>query len=184
MLKEIMTASELASYLRVDVRTVYRYLKEAQLPALRMEGRWRFRRDAIDQWLLQRSPAETRQPPTFRVMVVDDNELFRSLLLTLLQETPGYAVQGAKDGEEALELFRNVSFDLLITDLQMPKMDGLTLIGHVKRLYPHTRTIIVTGFGAKENAIEALHFGVNEYLEKPIHDLQAFRSVVERVLTS
>ncbi len=184
MAEEIMTAFELARYLKVDVRTVYRYLKESQIPAIRMGGRWRFRREAIDQWLLQCSPAETRQPPTFHIMVVDDNEIFRSLLFTLFQETPGYVVQGAKDGEEALALFREVSFDLLITDLQMPKMDGLTLIGHVKRLYPHTRTIIVTGFGAKETAIEALHFGVNKYLEKPIRDLQAFRSVVERVLTS
>jgi excisionase family DNA binding protein len=184
MTEELMTASELANYLKVDIRTVYRYLKEAQLPALRMEGRWRFRQEAIDQWLLQRSPAETRQPPTFQIMVVDDNEIFRSLLLTLLQETPGYAVQGAKDGEEALALCQTMAFDLLITDLQMPRMDGLTLIRHVKRLYPHTRTIIVTGFGAKENAIEALRFGVNEYLEKPIRDLQAFRSVVARVLTS
>lgn len=184
MVEELMTAPELARYLKVDLRTVYRYLKESQIPTLRMGGRWRFRRQDIDRWLLQCSPAETRQPPTFRVMVVEDDEPCRSLLTTLLREMPGTIVQEAEGGEEALALCRTLAFDLLITDLQMPTMDGLTLIRHVKRLHPSTRFVIVTGFGAKESAIEAIHLGVSAYLEKPIRDLQLFSTTVERVLRS
>lgn len=184
MAEELMTASELARYLKVDLRTVYRYLKESQIPTLRMGGRWRFRRDDIDRWLLQCAPAKTRQAPTLRVMVVEDDENLRSFLTTFLRETPGYIVEEAKDGEEALALCRTLAFNLLITDLQMPTMDGLTLIRHVRRLSPSTRFVIVTGYASKENAIEAIRLGVSAYLEKPIRDLQLFSTTVERVLRS
>lgn len=180
--EELMTAQELARYLKVDLRTVYRYLKDTKLPAIRMEGRWRFRREEVDRWLLHDLPAKARQALPLRVMVVEDDEHFRSFLTTVLRETPGYIVQEAKSGEEALALCRDMGFDLLIVDLRMPKMDGITLIHHVRRLHPSTRFIIVTGFGDKKSAIDAVHLGVSEYLEKPIRDLQLFRTTVERAL--
>lgn len=71
MTDELMTGPELAKYLKVDLRTVYRYLKDAQLPAIRMERRWRFRRADIDRWLLRRAPIEARKRPQRRALPVD-----------------------------------------------------------------------------------------------------------------
>lgn len=181
MTDELMTAPELARYLKVDLRTVYRYLKEAQLPAIRMEGRWRFRQRDIDRWLLRRAPLGARKRLQPRILVVDDDENFRSLLVDFLQ-TSGYTARGAEDGEAALALLREVPFDLLLVDLRLPGMDGLELIRQAKSLHSPAPIIIVTGYGSKESAIEAVRLGVTNYLEKPIRDLSALASAVQQAL--
>ena len=181
MNEELMTARELAKYLKVELRTVYRYLKDAQLPALRMGGRWRFRRGDIDQWLLHRAPLQAHKPLQPRILVVDDDENFRMMLLDFLQAS-GYSARAAEDGKAAVSLLREMTFDLLLVDLRMPGMDGIELIAQAKRLQPQARTIILTAYGSKETAIEALHLGVTDYLEKPIQDLRMLESAVEQAL--
>ena len=181
MADDLMTAPELAKYLKVELRTVYRYLKDAELPAIRMGGRWRFRKEDIDRWLLNHAPphAHTRQQP--RILVVDDDETFRSLLDDFFQ-TKGYLFRGAENGEAALALMRETTFELFLVDLRMPGMGGIEFIRQAKRLRPDIRILVVTAYGAKESAIEALRLGVVDYIEKPIRDLEVFASAVKLAL--
>ena len=185
----LMTVPELANYLNVELRTLCRYLKvhplahkDAQLPAVRMGGCWRFRKEEIDRWLLQQPALQTHAPQQPRVLVVDDDENFRTMLLDLL-ETSGYMAQGAEDGETALALLREVIFDLLMVDLRMPGMGGIELIRQAKSLQHHARVIVLTGYAGKESAVEAASLGVTDTMEKPIRNLRALESAVEFALS-
>ncbi|MBI2903267.1 MAG: response regulator [Candidatus Methylomirabilis oxyfera] len=189
MTDNLMTAPELAQYLKLELPTLCSYLrvhplarKDAQLPAIRTEGRWRFRKEDIDRWLLQHTvlPAHTRQQP--RILVVDDDDNFRWMLLDLL-ETSGYAAQGAEGGEVALALLSEMSFDLLFVDLVMPGMSGIELIRRAKSLRADTRIIILTGCEGSEGAIEELRLEVTDTLEKPLRDIRLLESAVELALS-
>jgi DNA-binding NtrC family response regulator len=120
-----------------------------------------------------------QQPP---ILVVDDDENFRTMLLDLL-ETSGYMAQGAEDGETALALLREVTFDLLMVDLRMPGMGGIKLIRQAISLQPHAPVIILTGYADKESFIEASILGVTATIEKPIRDLRMLESVVQLALS-
>ena len=185
----LTTVPELANHLKVELRTLCRYLKvhplahkDAQLPAIRMGGRWRFRKEDIDQWLLQHPllQVQARQQP--RILVVDDDENFRTMLLDLL-EASGYMAQGVEDSETALVLLREVTFDLLMVDLRMPGTGGIELIRQANSLQPHAPVIILTGNADKESAVEAASLGVTDTIEKPIRNLRALESAVEFALS-
>jgi excisionase family DNA binding protein len=183
MADDLITAPELAKYLKVELRTVYRYLKDADLPAIRMGGRWRFRKEDVDRWLLDRAPSHTHTRPQPRILVVDDDETFRELLNDFFQ-TKGYLFRGAESGKAALAMMGDLTFDLLLVDLQMPGMGGIEFIRQAKRLRPDIRILVLTAYGDKESAIEALRLGVTNYLEKPIQNLQALASTIELALRS
>ena len=185
----LMTISELANYLKVELRTLCRYLKvhplahkDAQLPAVRMGGRWRFRKEDIDRWLLEQPALQPHAPQQPRILVVDDDENFRMMLFDLFEAT-GYMVQGVENGEAALVLLRDMTFDLLLVDLRMPGMGGIELIRQANSLQPHAPVIILTGNADKESAVEAASLGVTDTIEKPIRNLRALESAVEFALS-
>jgi DNA-binding response OmpR family regulator len=100
------------------------------------------------------------------VLVVDDEETIRELLLKTLA-LADYEVDLAPDGRTALERMRMIQYDLLITDLRMPGVDGLTVIREARRLKADIAVIIVTGYSSEASAIEAINLGVQGYLTKP-----------------
>ena len=174
-----LTTDEVIEYLQVNLRTVYRLIKAGKIPAVRVGRQWRFRKTDIDAWLeRERShsipPVRSSPTPTQpakpdgrpRVLVVDDEASIRDLLSKMLA-LADYDVDVADDGRAALERMRKVSYDLLITDLNMPGMDGLTVIHEARRLNEHLPVIIVTGFSTEASAIEAANLGVSGYLTKP-----------------
>ncbi len=174
-----LTTDEVLAYLQVNLRTVYRLIKAGKIPAVRVGRQWRFRKTDIDAWLeRERShsipPVRSSPMPTQpakpdgrpRVLVVDDEASIRDLLSKMLA-LADYDVDVADDGRAALERMRKVSYDLLITDLNMPGMDGLTVIHEARRLNEHLPVIIVTGFSTEASAIEAANLGVSGYLTKP-----------------
>ena len=79
----------------------------------------------------------------------------------------GFAVDTAQDGVEAIEKIQDAEFDLVLTDLMMPRMDGMELLRHVKQTQPETNVIIMTGFGSIENAVDAMKQGAADFLTKP-----------------
>ena len=90
----------------------------------------------------------------------------------------------APDGLAALELLAEGDFDILISDLNMPRLDGLSLLKQVRTLYPNILGILITGFGSLESAIEALRLGVYDYIQKPFmvgEVAVTIRNAVERV---
>ena len=118
-----------------------------------------------------------------RVLVADDDEIFLEILAETVEKT-GAAVELAPDGLVALEQLSAGDFDILISDLNMPRMDGLALLRNVRALYPHILTILITGFGSLESAIQALRLGAYDYIQKPFMVEQmgvTIRNAVDRV---
>jgi len=126
---------------------------------------------------------ESELNTAIRVLVADDDEVFLEILAETV-ESAGASVVLAPDGLAALERLAAADFDILITDLNMPRMDGLSLLKHVRASYPHILSILVTGFGSLESAIEALRLGVYDYIQKPFMVEQVavtIRNAIERV---
>ena len=98
--------------------------------------------------------------------MVDDEPSIRDLLSKTLALAE-YEVDLAPDGKTAIERMRIVPYDLLITDLRMPGVDGLTVIREGRRLRPDLPVIIITGYSSEASAIEAVNLGVSGYLTKP-----------------
>jgi CheY-like chemotaxis protein/anti-anti-sigma regulatory factor len=107
------------------------------------------------------------------VLVVDDEENVRVTTAAILEQE-GYAVETAADGREALELTARRHFDLVLTDLRMEDMDGMTLLHELQSRHPNLVTIVLTGYASIESSIDALRQGVYDYLTKPctVEDLK------------
>jgi two-component system response regulator PilR (NtrC family) len=101
-----------------------------------------------------------------KVLVVDDEQSLRDVLSIMLKRA-GYAVTSAMDGEEAIELLNREIFDLVITDLRMPKIDGMEVLKAVRSVSPETVVLIITAFATADSAVEAMKQGAYDYLTKP-----------------
>jgi excisionase family DNA binding protein len=176
-----LTTEEVLAYLQVNLRTVYRLIKAGKIPAVRVGRQWRFRKRDIDAWLdsSQRPRSARTSPPAPapaarsddapsrpRVLVVDDEATIRDLLAKTLALAE-YDVDVAADGRTALDRMRMYAYDLLIADLKMPGLDGLSVIREAKRYKADLPVIIITGFSTESSAIEAVNIGVAGYLTKP-----------------
>jgi excisionase family DNA binding protein len=177
--ESFLTTEEVLDYLQVNLRTVYRLIKAGKIPAVRVGRQWRFRKRDIDAWLESQRPRTGRATPSPgvrpaaaasaghpRVLVVDDEASIRDLLSKTLALAE-YDVDLAPDGRTALERLRLLPYDLLITDLKMPGVDGLAVIREARRLKADIPVIIITGFSTEASAIEAVNLGVSGYLTKP-----------------
>jgi excisionase family DNA binding protein len=179
--ESFLTTEEVLEYLQVNLRTVYRLIKAGKIPAVRVGRQWRFRKRDIDTWLENQRTRSGRTAPMAvpqprpsaspaagrpRVLVVDDEASIRDLLSKTLALAE-YDVDLAFDGRTALDRLRTTPYDLLITDLKMPGVDGLTVIREARRLKTDLPVIIITGFSSEASAIEAVNLGVSGYLTKP-----------------
>lgn len=113
-----------------------------------------------------------------KILIVDDEEGVRYSLLELLQEN-GHLVRAAEHVPAALASLEAEPADLIISDLSMPKMDGLTLLEEVRRSFPDTLFVLMTAYGDERTAVRALKMGAYDYVPKPF-DNEEIRSVVRR----
>jgi DNA-binding NtrC family response regulator len=116
-----------------------------------------------------------------RILVVDDEEGVRTFLAESL-ERDGHEVEQAEDGALGLKAAREEPFDVVITDLKMPKMDGMTLVRTLRTEQPDVELIVLTAFGDVSTAVEAMKLGVFDYLQKPLSGPAAVRDLVKRAL--
>src|SRR5258708_16303187 len=115
-----------------------------------------------------------------RVLVVDDEPMMSDSLRQHLAEE-GYSVDTAASGAEAIDLFDGGAHHLVICDLQLPDMDGLTLLRHMKDAKPTTEVLVVTGYGSVQTAVEATKAGAFYFVEKPF-DFEELLPLVEKAL--
>lgn len=115
-----------------------------------------------------------------QILVVDDSPDTLELLQRNL-ESKGYRVLTALGAVEAIKVLESVPIDLVITDLKMPEVDGLSLVRHIHENYKNTEVMMITGYPSIEGAVEAVKTGAEEYLAKPFIDEELFASV-RRVL--
>ncbi len=102
-----------------------------------------------------------------RILVVDDEKIIRESISFILKKE-GFSVTEAANGKKAYEKLCAESFDLIITDLEMPEMKGIELLGHAMEMNPQSLVIIITAYGSLETAIAALRKGASDYILKPI----------------
>ncbi|RPJ01154.1 MAG: sigma-54-dependent Fis family transcriptional regulator, partial [Deltaproteobacteria bacterium] len=103
-----------------------------------------------------------------KILVVDDEPALRELLKRGLSQLGNYSVEVASNGEEAVEKIEKDIFDLVLTDLMMPEMNGMDLLKTIKGRRPEIIVIMMTAHGSIETAVEAMRLGANDYITKPI----------------
>ncbi|MBI5183014.1 MAG: sigma-54-dependent Fis family transcriptional regulator [Nitrospinae bacterium] len=115
-----------------------------------------------------------------KILVVDDEKGMREFLSIMLKKE-GYEVISAEGGGEAIDLIKDDSFDLVITDIKMPRLDGLTVLNAIKEIEPHTPVIMITAFAATETAVEAMKKGAYDYITKPFK-IDEIRLIIKKAL--
>jgi two-component system copper resistance phosphate regulon response regulator CusR len=125
---------------------------------------------------MDRQPADV-QSPAMRVLVVDDSERVRKTLATGLRGH-GMAVETAADGAEALTMLNGLSFDLIVLDLMMPRMDGMQVLQALKPKSAKPRILVLSARDQVQDRVDALNLGADDYLVKPF----AFEELLARLL--
>ncbi len=115
-----------------------------------------------------------------KILAVDDEQNFLHLLSHTLQKE-GYEVRTALDGPEALRKLEQEEFDLALIDVRMTPMDGLAVLGDIKKRYPHTKVIMITAYPTGEARRLSLQQGAVQYLTKPI-EIQDLKLTIRQTL--
>ena len=118
------------------------------------------------------------KPPS--ILVVDDELLIRDLLYDFFLGQ-GWEISIAENGEKALEILRLKKVDLVLADIKMPHMDGLTLTSEVKESYPDIPVVLMTGYPSVESAVAALRNKAADYVTKPFNINQLFKLIDAKV---
>jgi excisionase family DNA binding protein len=160
-LEELMTLEEVASYLRVTTKTIYRLLERGAIPATKVGRRWRFRKDSIDVWLRQNSTKTGA-----KILVIDDDETVCSLFKDTL-EGSGHTVTTVNESSQGLELVKNQDYDLVFLDLKMPVMDGAELFRQIRLVKPELPVTVITGYPDSDLMMNALTHGPLGVMNKP-----------------
>ncbi len=114
-----------------------------------------------------------------RILIVDDEENTRIGLSKLLSQE-GFEVESAANGNEALDYLGRRKVNLVISDINMPEMNGLVFLRELSRKFPSTNVIMITAYGGVESYLEAMNLGAYEYLHKPVR-LDELRSVMKKI---
>lgn len=115
---------------------------------------------------------------TTTLLIVDDEAMIRNLLEKILSKE-GYKILTAKDGLEALEVMESSKVDIVISDMKMPRMNGLELLKRIKKERPDIGVVIMTGYGDTYTVKDALLLGADEYITKPFKSYEMLM-IVER----
>lgn len=116
------------------------------------------------------------------ILIAEDEKLIRKGLVTMVQRAsvPIDVILEARDGEEALSVLKQNDVDLLITDIRMPKMNGIELVSHISELKHRPLVLVISGHDDFSYAVEMLRMGIFDYLLKPI-ERERFYSVLEKL---
>jgi excisionase family DNA binding protein len=163
-LDRLMTVKEAASYLQLNYMTVYRLIEKGSIPAIRVGGNWRFKKEMVDDWLNKRVQGEKGS-----VLVIDDDPLIRDLMKEIILQQD-FKVSTVENGEEALALLGKESFTLVFLDLVLPGLSGIDVFKAIKEKSNNTLVVIVTGYGDDPVALNAMDLGPLLLMRKPFKD--------------
>lgn len=117
---------------------------------------------------------------SFKILVVDDEEIMRDALFDVLSDV-GYKVFTAPNAAEALEILKKEPFDIIVTDIKMPGMDGIGFMEEIKKISLKIDIIVMTGYASIESAVAAMKLGAIDYITKPVN-IDHIRIVVDKVI--
>lgn len=120
---------------------------------------------------------------SFNILIVDDDELvMESFDRVFSSDENGFSVDKTTDGKHAIDLIEKRVYDLVITDLVMPEIDGIQVLRKVKKVSPDTEVILITAYSSSSSILDAMYFGASNYIAKPI-DPAELRLHVKRAIT-
>jgi len=166
-----MTLEEVANYLRVTKKTIYRLLEGDNIPAMKVGRQWRFDKASIDIWLRQKS-TETAA----NILVIDDDETICSLFRDTLEEV-GHTVTTVGESSKGLALVKDRDYDLIFLDLKMPGMDGAELFREIRVVKPKLPVTIITGYPDSDLMASALAHGPLGIMSKPFSGSEILTAV-------
>lgn len=162
--REFMTVGEVAKYLRVTEKTVYRLVKRGKIPAAKIGQQWRLDKGLIDDWVHRNSVGISAN-----ILVIDDEEVIRSYFKEILHEM-GHRVSAVGTGSAGIKLIKQLIFDLVFLDLLMPEMDGAEILQQIKMMDPGLPVVIITGYPDSSAMDRALTHGPFAVIKKPIKE--------------
>jgi two-component system response regulator (stage 0 sporulation protein F) len=160
-MSDLMTTKEAAEYLKLNYMTVYKLSQRGRIPASKIGGNWRFRKDLLDDWLAKQATVVEGT-----VLVVDDDPEIREILSEVISRK-GFKVFTAESGELALEEMKKQHFDLIFLDLVLPGMSGVDALTAIKEKDKKAVVVIVTGYGDDPIALDAMSLGPLFLIRKP-----------------
>lgn len=181
--KSLLSVRQIQEILNISRRTVYYWIKREILKPIRIGGVLRFHPEDIDLLIHSQRPAAAHRKK--RILAVDDDILVRESLKSLL-ERAGFEVTVAASGKEAVELHANEVFELILTDIRMPEMNGIETLKAIRELRQRfgkapLPEIILTAYDDPLVREEARALGVREFILKPF-ELEDFIAVIRRNL--
>ncbi len=114
-----------------------------------------------------------------RILVVDDEENARIGLSRLLAQE-GFLVESVANGYEALDYLRQQDVNLIVTDINMPEMNGIAFLRELNKHFPKSNVIMITAYGGVESYIEAMNLGAFEYINKPVK-IDELKSILKKI---
>ena len=177
MEEDLLTAKELAQYLKVKPQTVLRKARNGDLPAIRVGKRFRFNKKQINRWLSERTVSKPVE-----ILVIDDEPVIGELLRDSL-EMCGYRVTTTTSSRQGLELVAARRFDLIFLDLVMPGFDGSEVFRRIREMDRDTTVVIVTAYSDSELMKKAMEYGPFLVIRKPfaiVEVIEAVRSLTGR----
>lgn len=114
-----------------------------------------------------------------KILVVDDEENTRLALSRLLTQE-GFQVDSVSNGYEALNYLREKEVNLIVTDINMPEMNGITFLKELNKSFPDSNVILITAYGGVESYIEAMNLGALEYINKPVK-IEELKSILKKI---
>jgi two-component system response regulator (stage 0 sporulation protein F) len=157
----LMTTKEAAEYLKLNYMTVYKLAQRGRIPASKIGGNWRFRKDLLDDWL-----AKQAKVVEGNVLVVDDDPGILEMLSEVISRK-GFRVVAVSSGEQALQEVDKQHFDLIFLDLVLPGMSGVETLSAIKEKDKKAVVVIVTGYGDDPMALNAMSLGPLFLVRKP-----------------
>ena len=115
-----------------------------------------------------------------RILIVEDEENTRQALARLLVRE-GFLVDSVSNGCEALSYLRRQSVNLIVTDMKMPQMDGMTFLRELNKNFPRSNVIMITAYGGGESYLEAMNLGAFEYINKPVQ-IEELKIIMRKIL--
>lgn len=182
----LLTVKETAEYLRIPVPTVYYLVQRGQLPAVQIGGRWRIKKDRLDEEVLKlkgiapkaATPAAPETPAN--ILIIDDQKDILDLLYMALS-SKGYNADVGLTGEEALSKLKQKPYELMFLDLNLPDISGDEIFEKAVEIQPKLHVVIMTGFSTVQSLERILSCGPVTVLQKPFKLEQLLR-VTEVIL--
>ena len=160
-MSDLMTVKEVAEYLKLNYMTVYKLAQKGRIPASKIGGNWRFKKELLDEWIAKQSTVVEGS-----VLVVDDDPGVREMLSDIISEQR-YRVVAVENGERAIEEMEQQHFDLIFLDLVLPGMSGAEALSAIKQKDEKVIVAIITGYGDDPVALEAMSLGPLLMIRKP-----------------